>query len=55
LRDIEACLCELVAKHYHLGIRSPVRHAMLADANERRDWGIHADFAQRPIAGAHAR
>jgi len=53
LRDIEACLSAQVAKLYHMGIRSPVKRATLADANERRDWRIYADFAQRLIA--HAR
>ena len=54
LRDIEACLCAQAAKLYHMGIRSPVRRATLADANERRDWRIYADFAQRLIAQARA-
>jgi len=40
LRDIEACLSAQSAKLYHMGIRSPVRRATLADANERRDWRI---------------
>jgi len=52
LRDIEACLSAQAAKLYHMGIRSPVRRATLADANERRDWRIYADFAQRLIAQA---
>lgn len=52
LRDIEACLCAQAAKLYHMGIRSPVRRATLADANERRDWRIYAEFAQRLIAQA---
>ncbi|MDZ7783558.1 MAG: DUF4372 domain-containing protein [Halioglobus sp.] len=38
LRDIEACLSAQAPKLYHMGIRSPVRRATLADANERRDW-----------------
>jgi hypothetical protein len=52
LRDIEACLSAQAAKLYHMGILSPVRRATLADANERRDWRIYADFAQRLIAQA---
>lgn len=52
LRDIEACLAMQAAKLYHMGIRSPVKRATLADANERRDWRIYADFAQRLIAQA---
>lgn len=52
LRDIEACLSAQAAKLYHLGIRSPVRRTTLADANERRDWRLYADFAQRLIAQA---
>ena len=35
-----------------MGIRSPVRRSTLADANERRDWRIYAEFAQRLIAQA---
>jgi hypothetical protein len=52
LRDIEVCLSAQVAKLYHMGIRSPVKRTTLADANERRDWRIYADFAQRLIAQA---
>ena len=54
LRDIEATLSAQSAKLYHMGIRSPVRRSTLADANERRDWRIHAEFAQRLIAQARA-
>ncbi len=49
LRDIEACLSMQAAKLYHMGIRSPVRRTTLADANERRNWRIYAEFAQRLI------
>ena len=52
LRDIEACLLAQTAKPYRMGFRKPVSRATLADANERRDWRIHADFAQRLIAQA---
>jgi len=46
LRDIETCLQALGPKLYHAGFRGRVRRATLADANERRDWRIYADFAQ---------
>ena len=52
LRDIEAVLSAQSAKLYHMGIRSPVRRSTLADANERRDWRIFAEFAQWLIAQA---
>ena len=39
---------------YHSGFRSPVRRSTLADANERRDWRIYADFSQRLIVQARA-
>lgn len=52
LRDIEACLSAQSAKLYHMGFRGPIRRSTLADANERRDWRIYADFAQRLIAQA---
>ena len=46
LRDIESCLRAGRPKLYHMGIRSRVSRSTLADANEQRDWRIHADFAQ---------
>jgi hypothetical protein len=49
LRDIEACLRAQKDKLYHMGIRGPVSRSTLADANERRDWRIYADFAQSLI------
>ncbi len=49
LRDIEACLRAQESKLYHMGIRGRVSRSTLADANERRDWRIHADFAQALI------
>ena len=52
LRDIEVCLAAREAKLYHMGFREPVRRSTLADANERRDWRIYAEFAQRLIAQA---
>ena len=52
LRDIEVCLSAQASKLYHMGFRQPVRRSTLADANERRDWRIYAEFAQRLIAQA---
>ena len=52
LRDIEVCLSAQATKLYHMGIRQPVARTTLADANESRDWRIHAGFAQRLIAQA---
>jgi transposase len=52
LRDIEVCLSTQAAKLYHMGFREPVRGSTLAHANERRDWRIYADFAQRLIGQA---
>jgi len=49
LRDIEACLRAVGVKLYHLGIRGKVSRATLADANEKRDWRIFADFGQSVI------
>jgi hypothetical protein len=46
LRDLEACLQAVSSKLYHLGIRSQVARSPLADANERRDWRVYADWAQ---------
>jgi len=53
LRDIEVCLSAQAEKLYHMGFRKPVKRSTLADANERRDWRIFADFAQVLIR--HAR
>ena len=52
LRDIEACLNAVSRRLYHLGFRAPVRRSTLADANEKRDYRIYADFAQILIAEA---
>lgn len=52
LRDIEAYLSAQSAKLCHMGIRSPIKRFTLVDANERRDWRIYAEFAQRLIAQA---
>ena len=40
------------AKLYAMGFGDPLRRSTLADANEARDWRIHAEFAQRLIAQA---
>ena len=52
LRDIEICLRAVQPKLYPMGIRSRISRSTLADANERRDWRIYADFAQVLIATA---
>src|ERR1700752_5480730 len=52
LRDIEACLRAQQPKLYHMGFRSRVSRATLADANEVRDWRIYRDFAQVLMATA---
>ena len=52
LRDIEVCLSAQAAKLYHMGFRHEIKRSTLADANETRDWRIHAEFAQRLIAQA---
>jgi transposase len=52
LRDVVTCLQVLKAKLFHAGIRGNVSRSTLADANEKRDWRIYADFAQVLIAQA---
>jgi len=52
LRDIEICLRSQNKKLYHIGIRGKVSKSTLADANEKRDWQIYAEFAQNLIATA---
>jgi len=54
LRDIEACLRASLTKLYHMGIGGKVSRSTLADANERHDWRIFADFAQIVISRARA-
>jgi hypothetical protein len=47
LRDIEVCLGAMPQRLYHMGLRcGAVARSTLADANERRDWRVFADFAQ---------
>ena len=52
LRDIQVCLSAQAAKLYHMGFRQEIKRSTLADANEARDWRIHAEFAQRLIEQA---
>ena len=54
LRDIEACLRSRKEKLYHLGIRGRVSRSTLAEANEKRDWRMYADFCQILIAQARS-
>ncbi len=54
LRDIVTCLRAMHNKLYHMGIRGRVSRSTLADANERRDWRIYAEFAQVLIDEARA-
>lgn len=50
LRDIESCLRSMRQKLYHVGIRSGgAARSTLAEANEKRDWRIFADFAHSLI------
>jgi hypothetical protein len=49
LRDIEVCLRAQRSKLYHCGFKAPIRRSTLAEANERRDWRIYADFARTLI------
>ncbi len=49
LREIEACLNTQSNKLYHMGIRARIARGTLAEANEKRDWRIYADFAQALI------
>lgn len=52
LRDIEVCLRAHESRLYHLGIRGHVARSNLGDANEKRDWRIHRDFANALIVKA---
>jgi hypothetical protein len=54
LRDIEACLRSRKEKLYHLGIRGRISKSTLAEANEKRDWRIYADFCQIMISKARS-
>jgi hypothetical protein len=46
LRDIESVLRSVPEKLYHMGFRGHIARSTLAEANERRNWRIYADFAQ---------
>jgi IS4 transposase len=52
LRRIVTCLRAQGPRLYHAGFRGPISRSTVADANERRDWRIWADFAQTLIARA---
>ncbi len=52
LRDIEVCLSAQSAKLYHMGFGQEIKRSTLADANEARDWRVHAAFAQHLIGQA---
>ena len=54
LRDIEACLRSRKEKLYHLGIRGKISRSTLAEANEKRDWRMYADFCQILISQARS-
>lgn len=45
LRDIESCLRSMSGRLYHMGFRGKISRSTLADANEKHDWRIYADFA----------
>jgi hypothetical protein len=52
LRDLEASLGARQVLLYQMGFRGRVVRSTLADANERRDWRIYADWAQTLIRRA---
>lgn len=52
LRDIVTCLVAQGSRLYHLGFPRHIARSTFADANERRDWRIYADFAQILMAEA---
>ena len=52
LRDIQTCLSAIGSKLYHSGIRQAPARSTLADAGEKRDWRIFAEFGQQLIAQA---
>ena len=45
LRDIVQCLTAHGDKLYHMGLTTGVSRSTFAEANEKRDWRIFADFA----------
>jgi hypothetical protein len=46
LRETVTCLRAVPEKLYHMGLRGHISRSTIADANERRDWRIYADFAE---------
>ena len=52
LRDIEVSLTAHRQQLYHSGFRSMIKRSTLADANEKRDWRIYAEFAHHLIQQA---
>lgn len=46
LRDLETCLRSLRTTQFLLGLRSKISRSTLADANEKRDYRIFAEFGQ---------
>ena len=52
LRELVTCLRAVRPKLYHAGLRGRVARSTLADANERRDWHIWADFGAALIRQA---
>lgn len=52
LRDTVNCLAAHREKLYHLGINYLVNRSTLAEANEKRNWLIYADFAEVLIVKA---
>lgn len=52
LRDLESSLSSRSELLYQMGFRAPVRRSTLADANERRDWRIYADWTESLIRRA---
>ena len=52
LREMKARPSTQPATPCNMVIRFPISRSTCADANERRDWRIHADFPGRVIAQA---
>jgi Transposase DDE domain/Domain of unknown function (DUF4372) len=54
LRDVAACINSQRSRLYHCGLRHPISRSTLADANERRDWHLFEQLAQRMVSSALA-
>ena len=52
LRDFEVYLRAQSGKLYHMGLTAGISRNTLANANQKRDWRIYADFTQRLILTA---